>query len=99
MTYRLIDAEEIEKALLWLSKYWDRPTHPEYYHAKTVDEAVSLLNEYKEEAKIVAGGIDLVGLMKNKVLLKLVVTLYTPASQIRLSWHPIASMGIRFAQI
>ena len=68
MTYRLIDAEEIEKALLWLSKYWHRPAHPEYYHAKTIDEAVSLLNEYREEAKIIAGGIDLVGLMKNKVL-------------------------------
>jgi len=68
VTYKLIDAKEIEKALLWLSKYWNRPTHPEYYHAKTVDEAVSLLDEYGEEAKIIAGGIDLVGLMKNKVL-------------------------------
>ncbi|GAG86858.1 unnamed protein product, partial [marine sediment metagenome] len=60
--------EEIKKALLWLSKYWGKPAYPEYYHAKTVDEAVSLLNEYGEGAKIIAGGIDLVGLMKNKVL-------------------------------
>ena len=69
MTYRTIVAEEIAKALSWLSKYWDRPVQPEYYDAKTADEAVSLLDEYREEAKIIAGGIDLVGLMKNKVLL------------------------------
>ena len=69
MTYRVIAAEEIAKTLSWLSKYWDRPVQPEYYDAKTVDEAVSLLDEYREEAKIIAGGIDLIGLMKNKVLL------------------------------
>ncbi len=68
MTSRLIDAEEIEETLLWLSKYWDRPTHPEYYDARTINEAVCLLDEYREEAKIIAGGIDLIGLMKNKVL-------------------------------
>jgi len=69
LTSRLIDAEEIEKALLWLTKYWDRPVHPEYYDVRTIDEAVSLLDEYGEGAKIMAGGIDLVGLMKNKVLM------------------------------
>jgi len=69
LTSRLIDAEEIEETLLWLSKYWDRPVHPEYYDARTIDEAVSLLDEYRGGAKIIAGGIDLVGLMKNKVLI------------------------------
>ncbi len=69
MNSRLIDAEEIKETLLWLSKYWDRPVHPEYYDARTIDEAVSLLDEYREEAKIIAGGIDLVSLMKNKVLI------------------------------
>ncbi len=68
MTYRLMDIEEIEKSLSWLSEYWGKPTHSEYYNARTVNEAVSLLDEYKEEAKIIAGGIDLIGLMKNKVL-------------------------------
>lgn len=68
MTYRLIDAKEIKKALAWLSKYWDRPLHPEYYHARTVDEAVSLLDEYGRETKLFAGGIDLLGLMKNRVI-------------------------------
>ncbi len=69
MTYRVIAAEEIAKTLSWLSKYWDRPLQPEYYDAKTVNEAVALLDEYREEARIIAGGTDLVGLMKNKVLL------------------------------
>ena len=69
MTNILIDAAEIERALLWLNKYWERPIHPEYHNAKTIDEAVSLLDRYGEGAKIIAGGIDLIGLMKNKVLL------------------------------
>ena len=69
MTHRLIDIKEIDKALLWLSKYWDKPIHPEYHNAKTIDEAVSLLNEYGERAKIIAGGTDIIGLMKNRMLL------------------------------
>ena len=69
MTYRLIDIEEIDKALLWLSKHWDRPIYPEYYNAETINEAVSLLHKYGERAKIIAGGTDIIGLMKNHVLL------------------------------
>lgn len=68
MQYRLADHKEIEEALLWLNKYWNKPTQPLYYSAKTLEEAISLLEEYREEAKIIAGGIDLIGLMKSKVL-------------------------------
>ena len=68
MTQTLIDAKEINKALSWLSKYWSRPIHPEYYTVSTVNEALSLLDESGEGAKIIAGGIDVVGLMKDKVL-------------------------------
>jgi len=64
----LIEAKEVKKALAWLSKYWDRPIHPEYCSARTVDEAISLLSEHWKEAKIVAGAVDLLGLMKNKVI-------------------------------
>jgi len=39
----------------------------EYIKAKTINEAISLLSEHKGEAKIIAGGTDLVRLMKNKV--------------------------------
>ncbi|MFC1971145.1 FAD binding domain-containing protein [Chloroflexota bacterium] len=68
MNYALIDTREIEEALAWLNDYWHRPTHPEYYDARTMDEAVSLLDKYGEEAKIIAGGIDVVGLMKTRQL-------------------------------
>ncbi|MFC1901733.1 FAD binding domain-containing protein [Chloroflexota bacterium] len=72
MIYRLIDsidAQEIEKALAWMGEYWDRPIHPDYYDARTIDEAVSLLDRYGKDAKIIAGGVDLLGLMKNRVIM------------------------------
>ena len=39
-----------------------------HFSAKTVDEAVSLLGKYREEAKIIAGGVDVIGLLKNRVI-------------------------------
>ena len=68
MPHSLTDRKEIEEALSWLNRYWNRPAEPAFYDAKTVDEAVSLLEGYHGEAKIIAGGIDLLGLMKNEVL-------------------------------
>ena len=68
MPYSLTDHKEIEEALSWLNRYWNKPAQPAYYDAKTVEEAVSLLGGYDGEAKIIAGGIDLLGLMKNEVL-------------------------------
>lgn len=68
MSFHLTDAKEIAEARLWLNRYWGKPTQPLYYCPKTLDEALSILEEYGEEAKIIAGGIDLLGLMKNKVL-------------------------------
>jgi carbon-monoxide dehydrogenase medium subunit len=40
----------------------------EYFAAKTVDEALSLLSQYKEEAKIIAGGQSLLVVMKQGLL-------------------------------
>ena len=68
LPYSLTDHKEMEAALVWLNKYWNKPTQPLYYLPKTLDEAISLLDGYRGEAKIIAGGIDLVGLMKCKVL-------------------------------
>lgn len=68
MERRIIDQNDIEKAFLWLNNYWDRPSKPLYYRPKTVEEALSLLEDYKGEAKIIAGGIDLIGLLKNKII-------------------------------
>ena len=67
MPYSLTDHREIEEALSWLNRYWNKPAQPAYYDAKTVEEAVSLLGGYNGEAKIIAGGIDILGLMKNEV--------------------------------
>jgi len=40
----------------------------EHFDAKTIDEALSLLNKYKAKAKIIAGGTDLIPLMKDRVI-------------------------------
>ncbi len=68
MQHGLTDRKEIEEALSWLNRYWNRPSETTYYDARTVEEAVSLLEGYYGEAKIIAGGIDLLGLIKNEVL-------------------------------
>jgi xanthine dehydrogenase YagS FAD-binding subunit len=39
-----------------------------HFNVKTIDDAVSLLNKYREKGRIIAGGVDLVSLMKNKVV-------------------------------
>ena len=68
MFHTLIEEKEIQKAFLWLTKFWEKPIHPDYYNARTIDEAVSLLDRYGEEAKIISGGTDVISLMKNRVL-------------------------------
>ena len=64
---KFLKTKVIDEALSLLSNYWVEPKHLEYFNAKTIDEAVSLLDEYKE-AKIIAGGVDLVRLMRNGVI-------------------------------
>ena len=62
------DLKEIDEALSWLNRYWNKPVQPRYYCPGTVDETVSLLDEFREDARIIAGGVDLIGLMKSKVV-------------------------------
>jgi carbon-monoxide dehydrogenase medium subunit len=40
----------------------------EYFEPKTVEEALSLLSQYKEEAKIIAGGQSMLVVMKQRLL-------------------------------
>lgn len=68
MTYNLIDTAEIKNALSWLSKYRGQTIYPEYYSVETIDRAVSLYRQYGKEARIIAGGIDLISLIKNKLI-------------------------------
>jgi xanthine dehydrogenase YagS FAD-binding subunit len=39
-----------------------------HFNAMTISDALSLLREYREEARIIAGGVDQVSLMKNGVV-------------------------------
>jgi xanthine dehydrogenase YagS FAD-binding subunit len=39
-----------------------------HVNARTIDEALSLLAEYGEGSKIKAGGVDVIGLMRNRVI-------------------------------
>lgn len=83
MLHTLIEEKEIEKAVLWLTKFWEKPIHPDYYNARTVDEAVSLLDRYGEEAKIISGGTDIISLMKNRVLSPRVLVNIKPIKKMR----------------
>ena len=68
MPQSVSDLREINEALKWLNKYWNKPVEPTYSSPQTLEEAVSILESYGKDAKIIAGGIDLLGLMKIKVL-------------------------------
>jgi len=50
------------------SKYWAERRQLRHFNARTIDEAVRLLTEYTEEATVIAGGTDVVGLMRNRVI-------------------------------
>jgi len=39
-----------------------------HFNAATIDEAISLLRRYKENASLIAGGTDLLGKMKDRIL-------------------------------
>jgi xanthine dehydrogenase YagS FAD-binding subunit len=64
---KILKTKVVDEALSLVSKYWVEPKHIEYVNVRTINEAVSLLDKY-EEAKIVAGGVDLVRLMRNEVI-------------------------------
>jgi len=50
----------------------------DYFVAKSIDEVVSLLSEYKGRAKVIAGGTDfVVGIKMNKVQLDCVINIMT----------------------
>jgi len=61
------ESKEIERAYAWLREYWRRPIDPEYHRVSTVQEALSILGAYGRRARILAGGIDFLGLMKSGI--------------------------------
>lgn len=64
---KLFKTKVIDEAISLLNKYWVEPKRLEYFNARTIGEAVFLLDECKE-AKIIAGGVDLTRLMRNEVI-------------------------------
>ncbi len=64
---KILDALTVDKVLSLLGKQRQERKYMEHFNAKTIDDAVFLLSWDMEEAKIIAGGVDLVGLMKNEV--------------------------------
>jgi xanthine dehydrogenase YagS FAD-binding subunit len=63
----IFDAKTVDEVLSQLRKQWKERKYVEHFDARTIDDAVFLLSQYMEEAKIIAGGVDLVSLMNNKV--------------------------------
>lgn len=63
----IFDAKTVDDVLSRLNGQWKEQKYPEHFNAKTIEDAVFLLSQHMEKAKIIAGGVDLVGLMKNKV--------------------------------
>ena len=40
----------------------------EHFNADTIEKAVSLLHEYGGDARVITGGVDIVALLKNRVI-------------------------------
>jgi xanthine dehydrogenase YagS FAD-binding subunit len=64
----IADIKEIERALSWLSSFWKRPAHVNYNSPETIDEAIALLEKHGGEAKLLAGGIDIIRLLKSRII-------------------------------
>ncbi|MFC1983811.1 FAD binding domain-containing protein [Chloroflexota bacterium] len=65
----IFNAKTVDETLSWLSKQWKKRRYVDHFDPRTVDDAISLLSQYQEEAKIIAGGVDLISLMKSEVTL------------------------------
>lgn len=61
------DSKVIDEALSFLRKLWFGRKQLKHVNARTVDEAIAVLSDYGEEARIIAGGTDLLRLLKNKI--------------------------------
>jgi len=74
----IFNAKTGDETLFWLSKQWKKRRYVDHFDARTVDNAISLLSQYREEAKVIAGGVDLISLIKSEVTLpKVLVSINT----------------------
>lgn len=83
MSVQYNEAKEIERAYEWLRAYYNTSNRWEILRATTLDEAISLLEQHGDEAKIFAGGIDIMGLIKSKVYMPGVLVNITPVRKMQ----------------
>jgi xanthine dehydrogenase YagS FAD-binding subunit len=83
MSVQSNEAKEIERAYEWLRAYYKKPNRSEILRANTLEEAVSLLEQHGDEAKIFAGGIDVMGLIKSKVYTPGILVNITPVRKMQ----------------
>ena len=78
MTYELTDSQTVDAAESLLNEYSVEPKRLRHFNARTIEEAIQLLDEAGDTARVIAGGVDLVSLMKNKMVRpKLLVNIKT----------------------
>lgn len=68
MRHHITEHKEAEKAYAVLKEKYHRTLHPEYHSVHTVDEAIDLLEKYKNNARIFAGGLDILGQLKSEIV-------------------------------
>jgi xanthine dehydrogenase YagS FAD-binding subunit len=62
------EEKEIHRAQKWLSDFWQKPLHPGYCRVTRIEEALALLAQHGQSARIHAGGIDGISLMKHRII-------------------------------
>jgi xanthine dehydrogenase YagS FAD-binding subunit len=91
------DQYEMQKALSRLEEQLERPADPEYLSVHSVEDAVRVLAEHGREARLLAGGLDLVGLMKNRIVLPRVLVNIKPID--RLKYMAATGEGLRIGAL
>ena len=69
MTYlELFNTKTVKETLDLLSEDWVENRQLEFFNARTVGEAISRLDQHSSKAKIIAGGVDLLRLMRRQII-------------------------------
>lgn len=68
MQHHTTEKKEAENAFSVLKEKYGRTIHPEVYSARTIEEAIQLLSKYGKEGHVFAGGLDVLGQMKNEII-------------------------------
>lgn len=74
---------EMEKVLNRLEQHLERRIDPEFISVHSVEEAVRVLTEHGREARLLSGGLDLVGLMKSRIDFPRVLVNIKPIERLR----------------